>query len=125
MADVNDRVSDTMTEDATANILHHDDVLGQAAPLNTVVIPDLFESFGSRIPTINPHYCQVSEEAVEWTSLWDPVVISVVAKTADQVAFADILKMSGGACAKQTSLGSALSDILTQSQTNSGLSVTG
>ncbi|KAF2114477.1 isoprenoid synthase domain-containing protein [Lophiotrema nucula] len=34
----------------------------------TVTIPDLFESFLSQRPTINPHYVQVQEECMDWVS---------------------------------------------------------
>lgn len=34
----------------------------------SVVIPDFFESFMSRTPTVNPYYHEVGEQAMEWIS---------------------------------------------------------
>lgn len=36
----------------------------------SVIIPDLFESFLSRIPSVNPHYQAVAEDSINWISRW-------------------------------------------------------
>jgi len=36
--------------------------------LETVMIPDIFESFLSRVPTLNPHYEKVYQESVDWSA---------------------------------------------------------
>jgi hypothetical protein len=125
MAEAQGQESDTLTETATTKVVLHDGVPGQAAPSKTVVIPDLFESFLSRAPTINPHYHQVSEEAAQWASRWDPIVSIETTKTTDQVVFVDILKTRASVCLKQTSPTFVLLRIPTQNRTDFGLRVTG
>ncbi|KAG4419576.1 hypothetical protein IFR04_007278 [Cadophora malorum] len=39
-----------------------------AATPTTVIIPDLFESFLSRTPKVNPHYEVVRDAALDWAS---------------------------------------------------------
>jgi hypothetical protein len=55
--------TDNMMEETAAK-----EAVAEGPTSQTVVIPDFFESFMSRTPTVNPHYHEVGEQAMEWIS---------------------------------------------------------
>lgn len=68
MGELQDQHTNIITQAASATGLCHEATAEQETSSKTVMIPDLFESFGSRTPVLNPHYSQINEEAVEWAS---------------------------------------------------------
>lgn len=67
-----------------------------------VKIPDIFELFMSRHPTINPSYEFVREQALEWANKQVPLIQNNVSYTADRSGCVAITKRKHSACAGET-----------------------